>query len=212
MVTQIRRHSARRLFRVSTVCLYACYTSRHLHCLATELIFFVTNCLSRRPYSDQGVAMEFSWRSFAFLRCSWWRFSAPSRCFHCASTALTAHATRFHGVATLNAMTSPRTPCSLRANATDDHDVCTTTLVCATELLLRCRRPYCAAMVTLRRPYCALLGRRATPSDGVCFEYTQSAHRRSTFYATPPCPMAMPLRCCGDACVRTARISAFCNF
>ena len=30
-----------------------------------------------------------------------------------------------------------------------------------TELLFRCRGPYCAAMVTLRRPLCALLGRRA---------------------------------------------------
>ena len=49
-------------------------------------------------------------------------------------------------------------------------------------------------------------------SDGVCFEYAQSGHRRSAFYATPPCPMAMPLRCCGDACVRTVRTSAFCNF
>ena len=28
------------------------------------------------------------------------------------------------------------------------------------ELLLRCRRPYCAAMVTLWRPLSALLGRR----------------------------------------------------
>ena len=51
-----------------------------------------------------------------------------------------------------------------------------------------------------------------TPSDGVCFEYAKSAHRRSAFYATPVCPMAMPLRCCSDACVRTARTSAFCNF
>ena len=32
------------------------------------------------------------------------------------------------------------------------------------------------------------------------------------FYATPPCPMAMPLLCCGDACVRTARTSALCKF
>ena len=30
------------------------------------------------------------------------------------------------------------------------------------ELLLRCRRPYCAAMVTLQHPLCALLGRQAT--------------------------------------------------
>ena len=50
------------------------------------------------------------------------------------------------------------------------------------------------------------------PSDGVCFEYAQSARRRSAFYAIPPRPMAMPLRCCGDACVLTARTSAFCIF
>ena len=40
-------------------------------------------------------------------------------------------------------------------------------------------------------------------------EYAQSAHRHSAFYAIPPRPMAMPLCCCGDACVRTARPSAF---
>ena len=83
------------------------------------MIFFVKNCLSRRPYSDQGVDTELSWRSIAFIRCSWWRFSALSRCFHSASTALTANAPRFHCVE--EAVTSPRTPCSLRANATDDH-------------------------------------------------------------------------------------------
>ena len=42
--------------------------------------------------------------------------------------------------------------------------------------------------------------------------YAQSAHRRSAFYAIPPRPMAMPLRCCGDACVRSARTSVFCIF
>ena len=51
-----------------------------------------------------------------------------------------------------------------------------------------------------------------TPSDGVCFEYAQNAHSCLAFYATPPCPMAMTLRCCGDACVGTARTLAFCNF
>ena len=101
-------------------------------------------------------------------------------------------------------MTSPRTPCSLCANTTDDHSVCTTTLVCAMELLLHCSRPYCAAMVTLRRPLCALLG---TPSNDVCFEYAKSAHRCSAFYWTPLCPLGMPLCSCGDACVHTARTS-----
>ena len=124
---------------------------------------FREKCLLRRPYSDQGVATELSWRSIAFLRCSWWRFSALSRCFHCASTALTAHAPRFHGVAT-----ALRTQWHLQERrAVSVQKPRTTTAfaqrpLCApTELLLRCRRPYCAAMVTLRRPLCALLGRRA---------------------------------------------------
>ena len=114
-------------------------------------------------------------------------------------------------------MNSKQSPCQV----TNDQCVCTAfaqrplCVLCApAELLLCCRGPYCAAMVTLRCPFCVLLGRRAnaerTPSDGVCFEYAQSAHRRSAFYAIPPRPMAMPLRCCGDACVRTARTSALC--
>ena len=31
---------------------------------------FRENCLSRRPYSDQGIATELSWRFITFLRCS----------------------------------------------------------------------------------------------------------------------------------------------
>ena len=50
--------------------------------------------LSRRPYSDQGVATELAGRSIAFLRSS-----VLSWCFHCASKALTASAPRFHGIA-----------------------------------------------------------------------------------------------------------------
>ena len=46
-------------------------------------------------------------------------------------------------------------------------------------------------MVTLRRPLCALFDAEATPSDGVCFEYAQSAQNRSAFYAIPSRPMAM---------------------
>ena len=56
--------------------------------------------LSRRPDSDQGVDKELAWRSIAFLRRSCWRFTALSRRFHCAFTALTMHALRFHGVRT----------------------------------------------------------------------------------------------------------------
>ena len=48
---------------------------------------------------------------------------------------------------------------NLSANATDDHSVCTASLCAPTELPLRCRRPYCAAMETLRRPHCTLLRR-----------------------------------------------------
>ena len=56
------------------------------------------------------------------------------------------------------------------------------------EVLLRCRRPYCAAMATTRRPHCALLER---PCHGICFEDAQSARRRSAFYAIPQRPLAM---------------------
>ena len=73
------------------------------------------------------------------------------------------------------------------------------------ELLLPCRRPYCAAMVTLRRPHRALI---RTPSDGVCFKHAQSAGRRSAFNVIP-CLLAMALLCCGDACDRTVRTSVF---
>ena len=84
--------------------------------------------------------------------------------------------------------------------------------LCApTELLLRWRRPYCAAMVTLRRPLCALLGRRA------------NAEWRCLFWVCSKCAPWLgvlcdttvsngPLRSCGDARVCTARTSAFCNF
>ena len=61
-------------------------------------------------------------------------------------------------------------------------------------------------MATLRRPHCALI---RTPNDGVCFGHAQSARRRSAFYAVPVHLLAMSLRRCGDACDRTARISAF---
>ena len=112
-------------------------------------------------------------------------------------------------------MNAKQSPCKV----TNNQCVCTVfaqrplcALCAPAELMLRCRRPYCAAMVTLRCPLCALLGFEQTPSDGVCFEYAQSAHRRTAFYAIPPRPMAMPLRCCGDACVRTAHTLAFCIF
>ena len=43
----------------------------------------------QRPRRCHGALMAFYRAS---LRCSWWRFSALSRCFLCASTALTSHA------------------------------------------------------------------------------------------------------------------------
>ena len=65
--------------------------------------------------------------------------------------------------------------------------------LCApTAILRRCRRPYCAATATTRRSHCALI---ITPSDGVCFEHAQRAHRRLAFNAISPRPLAMPLRC-----------------
>ena len=45
---------------------------------------------------------------------------------HSACAALTRRCNCIEDV-----VTPPITPCSLRANATDDHGVCTTTLVCA---------------------------------------------------------------------------------
>ena len=104
-------------------------------------------------------------------------------------------------------MNAKQSSCKL----TNDQCVCTVfaqrplcTQCAPAELLLRCRRPYCAAMVTLRCPLCALLGRRAT-----VFVLSMLKVRTVAIYAIPPRPMAMPLRCYGDACVRTARTSAF---
>ena len=112
----------------------------------------------QRPRRCHGALMAF-YR--AFLRCSCWRFSALSRCFHCASTTLTAHAPRFHDI-----VTALRTQWHLQeGRAVSVQTPRTTTAfaqqpLCApTELLLCCRRPYFAANMTLRRPLCALLGR-----------------------------------------------------
>ena len=119
------------------------------------MIFFVKICLSRRPYSDQGVATELSWRSIAFLRCSWWRFSALSRCFHCAFTARLRRSQRLRAHSACAAL-SRRCRHFQERRAVSVQTPRTTTAfaqrpLCApTELLLRCRRPYCAAMVTLQ--------------------------------------------------------------
>ena len=47
------------------------------------------------------------------------------------------------------------------------------------------------------------------PSNGLCFEYAESAPRRSAFYAILQRILAIPLRCLGDSSDRTARTSAF---
>ena len=61
-------------------------------------------------------------------------------------------------------MDSKQSPCKV----TNDQCICTVfaqrplcELCAPVELLLLCRRPYCAAMVTLRRPLCTLLGTRS---------------------------------------------------
>ena len=59
------------------------------------------------------------------------------------------------------------------------------------------------------RPHCALFECCGKASHGVCFEHAQSSGRRSAFYVIPQRLLAIPLRCCGDACDRTAGISAF---
>ena len=119
--------------------------------------------------------------------------TALSQCLHCTVE---------------DAVTYQRTPYNIHANTTDDHSLCGPWWA-PMELLLHCRRPYCAAMVTLWRPHCALI---RTPSDGVCFEHAQNAHCRLAFYAIPQHLLAVPLHCCGDACDRTVCTSAFCIF
>ena len=98
---------------ISLVCLYntffhphssilsPCDTKPLFHCTSADLynfperpemarqilIFFMKNGLSQRPYSDQGVAMELLWCSYAFLWHSCWSFSVLSRHFHDAHNA-----------------------------------------------------------------------------------------------------------------------------
>ena len=121
----------------------------------------------------------------------------------CAFTSLTMHALPFHGLCTVLKM---------QWHPKEHHTISVQTpwmtavfaqwpLCMPAELLLCCRRPYCAAMVTLWRPHSTLI---RMMSDGVCFEHAQSACCRSEFYEIP--------RCCGDAWDRTACTSAFCIF
>ena len=99
---------------------------------------------------------------------------------------------------------------NLRANVTDDHIVCTASLCAPTELPLRCKKPYCAVMATLRRPHRALL---RTPWHRQATVFVLSILKvRASMRHHGVLLLAMPLRCCGDACDRTARTSAFCIF
>ena len=85
-------------------------------------------------------------------------------------------------------LTSQGTPYNLHANAMA---FAQRRLCAPAKLLLYCRRPYCAAMMTLRGPHCALI---ITLKDGVCFEHAQSARRPSAFYAIPQRLLATPLQ------------------
>ena len=110
-------------------------------------------------------------------------------------------------------MTSPRTPCSLRANATDDHGVCTTTLVCA-------HGAPSALQETLLRGYGDLtaspLRSIMTASERRVTVFVLSKLKRRTVARRSMRPHRVQWRChsvaAGDACVRTARTSAFCIF
>ena len=99
-----------------------------------NLIFFKKRGLSRHPYSNHGIARELEWRSIAFIQNSCWRVLALSQRFNCSFIAFTMAALCFTVFALRwrcveDAVTSQRTPYNLRANTTDDHGFCTTTLV-----------------------------------------------------------------------------------
>ena len=74
---------------------------------------------------------------------------------HGAQSACATLSLRCHCVE--DAVTIRRTRCSLRAAPRTTTAFAQRPLCAPTELLLRGRRPYCAAMVTLQRPLCALL-------------------------------------------------------
>ena len=105
-------------------------------------------------------------------------------------------------------MNAKQSPCKV----TNDLCVCTAfaqrplcALCAPAELLLRCRRPYCAAMVTLRCPLC--------PSERRATVFVLSMLKVRTVARRSMRSHRVQWRCCcGDACVRTARASAFCIF
>ena len=83
----------------------------------------------QRPRSCHGALMAFYRVPTVFMVEILCAFTVLSLRVHGAHSACAALSRRCHCVE--DAVTSPRTQCSLRAKATDDHGVCTTTLVCA---------------------------------------------------------------------------------
>ena len=118
-----------------------CYGARvAFHCVPTEFLVAILCALmvlSLRVHGAHSVCV------------------ALSRRCHCADGVLKTqrHLKERHAVS----MQTPRTTTAFAQRP----------LCAPMELLLRCRRPYCVAMVTSRRPLCALLGRRAN-AEGRC--------------------------------------------
>ena len=176
------------------VCWYSpCHTKPHFHCIGMELFNFLESCetarkpwyfcvkkgLSWRSYSYHGVATEFQWRSYGVL-------VGDSLRSHDTFTALTMHALCFHGIHTALTMCWKCSDISKNSwHLKECHTISmqrprTTTAftqlpLCApVELLLHCRRLYCAALVTLRWPHCAPIRK---PSHSNCFEHAQTKMR-----------------------------------
>ena len=86
--------------------------------------------LSLRSYSKYGIATELAWHSFPFLQSSCCRFAVLSRRrFHGAHNVCTVLSWPSHCA---DVVTSKRMRHNnLRVSPTDDHGVCTTTLVCS---------------------------------------------------------------------------------
>ena len=187
-----------RLICVQTVCkryICPCHTNPRFNCFSTELfarkpdIFFVkkwpATASLQRPRRCYGTRMAFYCVHTAFLLAILCALTTLSLLIHGAHNAFTALPRRSHcadGVLKMQRHPKERRTISVQTPQT------TTAFaqrpLCApaepAELLLRCRRPYCAAMVTIRRPYCGLI---RSSNNGVCFEHAQNARRRSKFYA-----------------------------
>ena len=109
----------------------------------------------QRPRRCQGALMAFYRVPTVFMVEIFCDYTACPRRLQRMRRAFTALPLRWRLVE--DVVTSPRTPCSLSANTTA---FAQRPLCAPKEFLLRCRRPYLAARVTLWRPLCALLGRQ----------------------------------------------------